>query len=147
MMKKYVFLLFTIMGCLISCEKPIYDDEEDGGGEKQIQDANLMVSVFQIVQTPFSEFTRTAASKVCTRLNFAIYDQSGSRLKQVNQQSSAADFRSAEFQLESGTYQLVVVGHSASGNPTMTNPAKIQFTNSIGYTDTFLYTEQVEVTA
>jgi hypothetical protein len=41
----------------------------------------------------------------------------------------------------------VVVGHSASGNPTMTNPAKIQFTNSIGYTDTFLYTEQVEVTA
>ena len=99
MMKKFVLLLFIIAGCLTSCERPIIDDEEDSAEEVKKQEANLTVSIFQIVQTPFSEFTRTAASQVCTRLNFAIYDQSGSRLKQINQQSSAADFGSAEFQL------------------------------------------------
>ena len=56
-----------------------------------------------------------------------------------------ADFGRVSFQLESGTYQLVVVGHSSSSNPTMTNPAKIQFTNSTGYTDTFLYYGEVTV--
>lgn len=40
---------------------------------------------------------------------------------------------------------MVVVGHSANGNPTMTNPAKIQFTNSTGYTDTFLCYGEVTI--
>ena len=30
------------------------------------------------------------------------------------------------------------MGHSASGNPTMTDPTKVQFTNATGYTDTYL---------
>ena len=86
-----------------------------------------------------------AASVACTRLNFAIYDEDGSRLKQINQQSSAADFGSVAFQLDEGTYQLVVVGHSANGNPTMTDPTKIQFSNATGYTDTFLCYGEVTI--
>ena len=66
-------------------------------------------------------------------------------MKLVSQQSSAADFGHASFQLSEGTYQLVVVGHSASGNPTMTDPTKIQFTNATGYTDTFLCYGEVTI--
>ena len=70
---------------------------------------------------------------------------SGSRIKQVNQEKSNASFGVAGFQLEEGDYQLVVVGHSANGNPTMTNPEKIQFTNTTGYTDTFLCYSEVSI--
>lgn len=137
---------------LTSCEKAIFDPEEETSDGAN---SNLRVSVYQIEKTPFTSLTRAAnnattraseaASAVVTRLNFAIYDQGGLRLKQVNQESSAADFGQASFQLEPGTYQLVVVGHSASGNPTMTNPAKIQFTNTTGYTDTFLCYSEVTI--
>lgn len=146
--KKLMISLSAMFALLIvfavfACEKAIISDENESGATK----GNLRVSVFQIEKTPFASLfpgssqatTRgaKAASEACTRLNFAVYDQGGSRLKQLNQTSDMADFGHASFQLEEGTYQLVVVGHSANGNPTMTNPAKIQFTNSTGYTDTF----------
>lgn len=146
--KKLMISLSAMFALLIvfavfACEKAIISDENESGATK----GNLRVSVFQIEKTPFASLfpgssqatTRgaKAASEACTRLNFAVYDQGGLRLKQLNQTSDMADFGHASFQLEEGTYQLVVVGHSANGNPTMTNPAKIQFTNSTGYTDTF----------
>lgn len=137
------FHALAIAITLASCEKvaiPESDASEELNG-------NLRVSVYQIEQTPFAGSTRTteAASVACTRLNFAIYDEDGSRLKQINQQTSAADFGSAAFQLEAGTYQLVVVGHSANRNPTMTDPTKIQFSNATGYTDTFLCYGEVTI--
>lgn len=148
MQNKYyraVLALFMICAVLAvtSCEKSIIADENETGGAQ----GNLRVSVYQIEQTPFTSLTRgtEAASAVVTRLNFAVYDIEGSRVKQVNQTSDQTNFGTASFQLEEGTYQLVVVGHSASGNPTMTNPAKIQFTNATGYTDTFLYYGEVTV--
>lgn len=137
------FHALAIAITLASCEKvaiPESDASEELNG-------NLRVSVYQIEQTPFAGSTRTteAASAVCTKLNFAIYDEGGSRLKQINQQSSADDFGSVAFQLDEGTYQLVVVGHSANGNPTMTDPTKIQFSNATGYTDTFLCYGEVTI--
>ena len=113
------------------------------------KDANLRVTVFSIDKTPFEALTRaenaeadfgkaTPASEACTRLNFAIYDEGGSRVKQVNQTSAEADFGKASFQLAEGDYLLVVVGHNSNGNPTMTDPTKVQFTNATGYTDTYL---------
>ena len=137
------FHALAIAITLASCEKvaiPESDASEELNG-------NLRVSVYQIEQTPFAGSTRTteAASAVCTKLNFAIYDEGGFRLKQINQQSSAADFGSVAFQLDEGTYQLVVVGHSANGNPTMTDPTKIQFSNATGYTDTFLCYGEVTI--
>ena len=141
-----VCILCTLLS-LSSCEKAITDEEPAANGFPA--DANLRVTVFSIEKTPFEALTRaenaeadfgkaTPASEVCTRLNFAIYDEGGSRVKQVNQTSAEADFGKASFQLAEGTYLLVVVGHSASGNPTMTDPTKVQFTNATGYTDTYL---------
>ena len=123
-------LLFT------SCEKAFFSDDETTGET----DGNLRVRGFQIEKTPFGSLTRAAlpASEVCDRLNFLIYNTDGSRAKMVNQTSSDKNFGTASFQLDEGDYFLVVVGHSANGNPTSTNPQKISFTNAQGYTDTFL---------
>ena len=121
---------------MCACEKAVFSEENEPESSK----GNLKVSVFQIEKTPFESLTRAGknVSEVCTRLNFAIYDTAVTRLKQVNQTSDMADFGRASFQLEQGTYLVVVVGHSSNGNPTMTDPTCIKFTNSQGYTDTFL---------
>lgn len=141
-------LLALIYAFLLSaCEKAVID-ESNGDG-------NFHVSVFEIEKTPFASLTRgdtrlpTRAaeplSEVCTRLNFAIYSPEGTRVKQTNQTSGDDDFGNVSFKLEKGNYQLLVVAHSAGGNPTMTNPSKIQFTNATGYTDTFIYKGSVTI--
>ena len=143
-----VCILCTLLS-ISSCEKAINDSDTVVSDSVADKDANLRVTVFSIDKTPFEALTRaenaeadfgkaTPASEACTRLNFTIYDEGGSRVKQVNQTSAEADFGKASFQLAEGTYLLVVVGHSASGNPTMTDPTKVQFTNATGYTDTYL---------
>ena len=127
---------------LASCEKAIINEESATGDAN----GNLTVSVYQIEQMPFASVTRAAVTDYCNRLNFAIYEMDGSRVKQVNQTSDKTGFGTASFSLEEGEYQLVVLAHSSNGNPTMTNPQKIQFSNSLGYTDTFLYYTTVTVT-
>ena len=128
---------------LLACEKPLLTEES---GKSSQPEGNLTVSIFQLEHTLFESLTRVAASDVCTRLNFAVYDGEGVRVMQENQKVGDADFGSVSFQLSEGTYQLVAVAHSSSGNPTMTNPAKIQFTNAQGYTDTYLYNGMVTIT-
>ena len=141
----FVALMMSVLTALVftSCEKAIFSDDETTGETN----GNLRVRVFQIEQTPFGSLTRAAqpASETCTRLNFLIYNTDGSRAKMVNQTSDNAGFGTASFQLDEGDYQLVVVGHSANGNPTSTNPQKIQFTNSTGYTDTFLSSSDITI--
>lgn len=123
---------FVLLLLLVSCEKPLMSDNDSDTAKEVNRNDNLVVSV------PKDGLTST-------RLNFAVYDMSSNRVKQVNQQSSAADFGSAVFQLEPDTYQLVVVAHSSDGNPTMASPKKIQFTNTQGFTDTFLYHDTISV--
>lgn len=137
------FLVLLVSGLtmmLSSCEKFI--SPENG---ETTQTGNLKVSIMQLEQTPFADLTRTAASEVCTRLNFAVYDMEGTRLKQINQKVDESDFGTTAFQLTEGKFQLVVLAHSSESNPTMTNPSKIQFSNSTGYSDTFLYQTNVTV--
>ena len=136
-------VMLTITMVLLGCEKAIGPENGDSGGTT----GNLRVSVYEIEKTPFASLTRGTepVANVCTRLNFIVYDMSGARVKLVNQVKGNAGFGVASFQLEEGDYQLAVVAHSASGNPTTTNPAKIQFTNATGYTDTFLYYDLVSI--
>ncbi|MBO7044770.1 MAG: FimB/Mfa2 family fimbrial subunit [Prevotella sp.] len=153
-MKKLMFwgacCALVALCVFVSCEKPLSSDETTGSVK-----GNLIVRVFQIEKTPFASLFpsggRTATrgvepvSQVCTRLNYAVYDQDGTRVKQVNQTSDMSNYGTASFQLEEGDYTLVVVGHSSGGNPTMTNLAKIQFTNGTGYSDTFLSSGAVSI--
>ena len=131
------------LSVMVSCEKPLMGVESDE------PEGNLKVTVFEMEKTPFGSLTRVAepASAMCKRLNFAIYTLDGTRVKQVNQTSDAAEFGTASFQLEEGDYQVVVVGHSSNGNPTMTDPSCIKFTNAQGYTDTYLCSGVVTIGA
>lgn len=135
-MKKIILALFAVCS-LLSCEKLDFTGDDETG--------SLTVKVFQIEQTPFASLTRTEVKNACSRLNFAIYGTDGTRIKQINQLVSESNFGTASFQLEEGTYLMVVVGHSCNGNPTMTDPNKIQFTNATGYSDTFLYSQTVTI--
>lgn len=139
-MKSIQISLFALLSIvIISCEK--LSLPEDASKPK----GNLTLTVNQLDQIPFDASTRAVASDVCTRLNFAIYNTEGVRIKQINQKVGDSEFGIASFQLNPGTYQIVALAHSSSGNPTMTNPAKIQFTNANGYTDTFLYSDEISI--
>lgn len=139
----FAMCVLMILGVMTSCEKVALP--EDFGTDTQ--KGNLRISIFEIEKTPFASLTRAleAPSEACARLNYVIYTTDGERLKQVNQTSDNVNFGNCSFQLEQGTYQLVIVGHSSNGNPTMTDPKKIQFTNAQGFTDTFLYCEYVTI--
>ena len=142
-MKRMIFWLSALL-LLVACEKPSWDSEDEGD---EAVAGNLTVSIYQIGKTPFDEVTRSQ-STTPTHINYAVYSVDGQRVKQVNQQAGDANYGKASFQLEPGTYQLVVVAHSSNGNPTMTDLTKIQFKNNQGFSDTFLtYIEDVEVTA
>lgn len=140
-MKKMHCLYGLLAILLASCQYPVIPDNEDENDPQ----GNLTVSIYQIDHTPFSSLSRAGAGGACTRLNFAIYNEGGTRLKQVNQTSDMANFGTASFQVEPGIYDVVIVGHSSTGNPTMTDLKKIQFKNDIKYTDTFLYYGEIEV--
>lgn len=140
-MKKQLFMLVSALCVFSSCENVL----SQGNKSEETLDGNLIVNVFQLEQTPFSSVTRTDPANVCMRLNFAVYDADGERVKQINQEVGDADFGSASFQLPEDTYLLVVLAHSSNGNPTMTDPTKIKFTNAQGYTDTFLYSNEITV--
>ncbi len=137
MKKKILFCcaVLLMLCTLTTCERMILTDDDVA----QV-DGNFIVSVLQLEQTPFGSGTRADASEACTRMNFTVYDTDGTRVKQVNQTANDKNFGTAGFQLEEGTYQIVIVGHSSGGNPTMTDPTCIKFTNSQGFSDTFLYT-------
>ena len=132
-------LLYSLLFCaVVSCEKPIIPGTEEKG--------NLTVSIMQIEQMPFGgSTTRGTISRNCTRLNFAVYDSIGSRVRQINQVSTDKNFGTAGFQLPPGNYKVVVLAHSSKGNPTMTNYRKIQFKNDDGFTDTFLCYDSIEI--
>jgi len=125
---------------LCGCEKPINLEEME-----DTTTGNVTVSVYKIENSALGMMSRGVVSDVCTKLNFAIYDAEGVRVKQINQKVSDSGFGTVSFELEEGSYQLVVLAHSSDSNPTMTNPAKIQFTNATKYSDTFLYYADVEV--
>lgn len=138
-----VYLLLLLLISVFSCEKPVIPSENES---KTDATGNLIVTVFQIEQVPFSSpSTRAELSSICNRLNFAVYDSLGKKIKQIDQKLGDSGFGRAAFNVGPGRYQVVVVAHSSAGNPTMTNPAKIQFTNADGYSDTFLHNSYVEV--
>ena len=137
---KKIFFPFLALLVLVSCEKAVFS-EEDSNEPK----GNFIVNIFEIEHTPFSTLTRTAPANACTRFNFAVYQQDGTRVKQVNQKLEDPDFGTASFQLAEGDYQLVVVAHSSDGNPTMTDPKKVQFSNAQGFTDTFLWSGNITI--
>ena len=69
---------------MVGCEKPLMVNEET-----EVVKGNLTVMVFEIAKTPFESFTRgiEPASARCTRLNFAVYDEDGTRRRATRRDS------------------------------------------------------------
>ena len=63
----------------VSCEKMNLSGKAD-------EEANVVLSVCSIEQTPFKQLTRATLADVCTRLNFIIFDKDGVRVDQKNQE-------------------------------------------------------------
>jgi len=134
---------------LNSCSKALdsVSEQEDGIIVK------LNLNVFSIEQIPFSQcVTRGGAypASVCSKISYAVYSGTGDNMtkQQKNQDSGDSDFGTVSFNLEEGTYKIVVIAHNGDGNPTMTSPSKITFNNKEGLkmTDTYLYCADVTVT-
>jgi hypothetical protein len=87
---------------------------------------------------------RKAAKDLGSVLNFAVFS-GDEKVASVNQKSSDPEFGNVAVKLPEGTYQVVVLIHSCSGNATISNPQKITFPNN-KVTDTFAYYSDFEVT-
>jgi hypothetical protein len=127
----------------VSCEKMTLSDKAD-------EEANVVLSVCSIEQTPFKQLTRATLADVCTRLNFIIFDKDGVRVDQKNQELGDDGFGQAGFTLPLGDYRLVIVAHSAKGNPTVNKRSSsknesVSFSNANGFTDTFFASQDLTV--
>ncbi|MBQ3629630.1 MAG: FimB/Mfa2 family fimbrial subunit [Prevotella sp.] len=140
-MKKTLFeglLLIAVCMLLSACEKMPTDDEIT-----TVENATLTLNVTTDGITPFGS---TRAGSYWTHLNFVVY-QNGSKVAGVNQAEGDDNYGHASMQLSPGTYQVLVLAHSSESNPTLTNPEKLQFTNAMGFTDTFYYYDGITVTS
>lgn len=148
-MQKRVFscvgtsLLLLAVQLLTACETVVFEEEEASGGNNT--PGKLVISVAGTESYGDQGSTRTPidVTKTCGRLCFAIY-QDGTRVKSVNQKAGDSDFGTATFSLDAGEYEVLILGHNSNGNPSTTNPQKIQFTNGTsasgtGFSDTFYY--------
>lgn len=136
-----VFTLMLLTAVVSSCEKmTLSESAKSENGEK----GNVVLRVTQFEQTPFDARTRAEVGSVCTRLCFHIYNEEGIRVSYVNQKQEESNFGTASFSLGEGRYVLVVVGHSASSNPSFSAYEKVSISgNNLG--DTFWCCEEFEV--
>lgn len=131
-------LLIAVLALAASCEKASLSDMTGKDG----REPNLVLRVVTTGQEPM---TRADGETAWNRLCFVVY-QNGQKVKGVNQKEGETGYGQAELTLEAGTYQVLVMAHSSDGNPTTTTAEKIQFTNAMGFTDTFYYYGTITVT-
>lgn len=127
---------------LSACEKMVVDEEETESGKKG--NVTLKATMFNIV--PFETRAVQNIADYCSRLCFVVYDSSGSKVKGVSQKKGDTGYGQVSMTLEPATYKLLVLAHSGQSNPTLTDPSFLQFTNQMGYSDTFYYYGDLIVT-
>jgi len=137
-MKKYLFIALALL--MAACEKPIIDSE-DVPNEKE---ANVILHFTQYEHEPFTR-AATDITALCSRLNIAIFDADGTKVKTVAQKEGDASYGTVALTLAAGTYQLVVIAHNCDGSATITSEEKVTFPNN-KVTDTFYYYGDLVVT-
>lgn len=135
-MRKIFFALVAVLVC--GCEKMVIDDDvyskgDDGG--------NVTLHI-----TSADGATRSSViSDVCGRLNVAIFDAGGQKVKAIAQTIADAGFGSVSLSLAAGNYTVVAIGHNCTGSATITSADKVTFPNN-KVTDTFSYFGHLTVT-
>ena len=130
-MKQLMFIALALL--LAACEKPFLYNE-DAVTKK---DANVILHFKQYEQESFTR-SATDITELCSRLNIAIFDADGTKVKTVAQKESDAGYGTVALTLAAGTYQLVVIAHNGEGSATITSTEKVTFPNN-KVTDTFYY--------
>ena len=145
-MKKYLFIVLALL--VASCEKPILDEDV-----VTMNEANVILHMTQYEQEAFGNSGNRAATRaatditeLCSRLNIAIFDVEGTKVKTVAQKEGDASFGTVALTLAAGTYQLVVIAHNGEGSATITSTEKVTFPNN-KVTDTFYYYGDLVVTS
>ena len=145
-MKKYLFIALAVL--VAACEKPILDEDV-----VSMKEANVILHMKQYEQEAFGNSGNCAATRaatditeLCSRLNIAIFDDEGAKVKTVAQKEGDASFGTVALTLAAGTYQLVAIAHNAEGSATITSTEKVTFPNN-KVTDTFYYYGDLVVTS
>ena len=148
-MRKIMLLALTLLAA--ACEKPILDTEDIAS----TKDANVILHFKQFEQEPFSvgggspaAVTTRAATDItglCSRLNIAIFDAEGTKVKTVAQKEGDSSYGTVALTLAAATYKLVVIAHNCDGSATITSTEKVTFPNN-KVTDTFYYYGDLMVT-
>ena len=154
-------MLFALALLVAACEKPILDEDSVVGSSAA--DANVILHMTQFEASPLARpkdarkartplqrarGTTRAASDItdfCTRLNIAIFNADGTKVKTVAQKKADSDFGTVALTLAAGTYRLVVIAHNCDGSATITSEEKVTFPNN-KVTDTFYYDGDLVVT-
>ena len=88
----------------------------------------------------------TDITEICSRLNIAIFDGDGTKVKTIAQKRDDAEFGTVTMSLAAATYRLVVIAHNCDGSATISSEEKVTFPNN-KVTDTFYYYGDLVVTA
>jgi hypothetical protein len=131
----------------VACEKPALDEAprpDDG-------EANVILHFNQYESEDFDtgrRVTRAATdiTDLCDRLNIAIFDAEGTKVKTIAQKKDDANYGTVALSLVAATYKLVVIAHNCDGSATISSEEKVTFPNN-KVTDTFYYYGDLVVTA
>lgn len=140
MVMKKIVLMFSVL-LLVACEKVEM-------GEVLVNDSvfqNVTLHVGSSATSIMGTRGDVPLSDVCGRLNVAVYDAAGQKVKTVSQVVSDAGYGTVSMSLADGTYTVVVIGHNGAGAATITNVEKVTFPGN-KVTDTFYYCGSLEVT-
>ena len=134
--RTFVLLLMAALA-VAACEQPIMGEAE-ASEDAEHSEANIILHLSQFEQEDFG--TRTAAdiAQICSRINIAVFDSEGTKVKSVSQKQSDSEYGTVAMTLASGTYQLVVIAHNGEGSATITSTEVVSFANN-KVTDTFFY--------
>lgn len=133
-----LLLPFVCTSCFSPADEPI-------SGVESPDAVRVTFSVSAIEQISFDGTdTRASLASLCSRITLSAFS-GGEKVKNVNQQSDDTGFGTFDVSLSPGTYQIVIIAHSGSGNCTVTSPDKITFANN-KCTDTFYYYGTIDVT-
>ena len=136
-MKK--FMLFALALLAAACEKPVIDEDLVA-----TKDANVILHFKQFEQEAFTR-AATDITELCSRLNIAIFDAEGTKVKTVAQKEGDSSFGTVALTLTAGTSRLVVIAHNCDGSATISSTEKVTFPNN-KVTDTFYYYGDLVVT-
>ena len=139
-MKKLLFFALALL--LAACEKPVFNETT---GKMIPSETNVILHFTQYQQEAFTR-SATDITNLCSRLNIAIFDAEGTKVKTVAQKEGDASYGTVALSLAAGTYRLVVIAHNCDGSATITSTEKVTFPNN-KVTDTFYYYGDLVVTS